>query len=137
MQVAHCKPIITWDELAAFNLGSPNRQFYRSEYNEQCYAAHKETLTKSGVTVEQYLYSGILCDRDTILERNAFPYYTMHHHFIFWMRPGREIPMDIVLNQVKFKFNLDDNAAIIFENPPELKSVQGVPHYHIFIKLAL
>ena len=62
-----------------------------------------------------------------LITKNRFPYSTDKEHWVLWIQPGYE------------KFYTEDRINLIigkcvkyWENPPNLKSIHTIKHYHIY-----
>ena len=129
--------MISWDELLKLDLGHPQKSFPRTRSSESTYTAHKKTLSDLGVTPEQHIESTVLKGREYDLSANAFPYDVAPDitHLLFWMTPDAEkLSMESVKQITAAKYQVEPECVVVFENPPGLKSIQGITHYQVFIR---
>lgn len=129
---------ISWEELVKLDLGCPQRSFPRTEYSESRYAAHKKILARMGMSPENYIESTVLKGREYELSTNAFPYAVPRDvmHLVFWMsRDADKLPVKLVKEIVATKIRVGYDDVVVFENPTNLRSVHGLSHYQVFVKV--
>lgn len=126
MLIVILKNMLTWEDLKKYDGTQVQGVVFQRE--ESVMAKYHEY--KSNVSnINLHILQEVLKDKPYILVKNKYPYLVERGiiHCVFWMQPDKKIPLSTVKQMYPH--------AIIFENPPGAQSVQGVPHYQVFISV--
>lgn len=70
-----------------------------------------------------------LINKSYILTKNDYPYHIDGEHYILWVNE-KAINIYAILNS----HYLPKCMIKYFENPPHLRSIPSITHYHVFVK---
>jgi hypothetical protein len=92
----------------------------------RAYEMHKKILSYRGVTTSDHV-KDILKGQKTAVTWNRFPYDVDAFHLIVWF-DNRITAMKTIRKVFK------GLEYLYYQSPPELRSVPGKKHYHVFVR---
>ena len=126
---------LSWEELKLHPSPIERDPAVQDKYEEQ-----KKLLRKDGESVENKLLKDYPQLKSEILVLpNKFPYYVAEgiQHLVAWIPPSM-LSMNLegldVYIARRISNHLRAEGVIVFENPPEARSVKNLRHFHVFIK---
>lgn len=113
------------------------QQFLRDFEEEQAYDLHKQIskeLMNGGLAYAKIFYPGLMMDcKPYVLCPNRFPYFVKNvKHLLLWIDPKYTNLIDITRAKKIVESHLETNF-VIFENPPNMQSLHGIKHFHVFV----
>jgi hypothetical protein len=131
----------SWKQLLKFsNKYPPKNAILRTTNTENKYKAHKDELNKLGISINEYISNKLLFTSNDkiIITINDFPYDLNNDikHLLCWINPNIKIGYNDVKEYVcnKMKYYDFNEYCIMFKNLPQNCSIDGIEHYHLFIK---
>ena len=126
--------MIPWSVVSQWSSANPPGSGLRSPRVQQEYAAFVQSLQLQGDSVESHIRRTILADRTApwVLAPNLFPYDVSGcTHYVLWINtPYFPEPTD---QQVQDALSDLHRPYAFFRNLPRNQTVQGIPHYHVFV----
>jgi hypothetical protein len=101
-------------------------KFSRTEKVNKAYEMHKKILSYRGVTISDYILD-MLKGKATAVTWNRFPYDVDAFHLIVWF-DNRKTAMKTMREVFK------GLEYLYYQSPPQLRSVPGKKHYHVFVR---
>lgn len=128
---------IEWVDLQRWDLRCADAKFYRKEEVARAYEDHKRNLIAWKISPEDYIRRTALRNKSYTITPNLFGYNVSPgiKHFVFWTQSYVNISMDQAKKIVSSELRVLPRNIVIFENRPDMKSLPGLPHYQVFIKL--
>lgn len=114
------------------------REFLRNPTVGAMYNIHKTIATffhQNSVEYAKIYYSGLMMDcMSYVLHPNRFAYWTRFplKHYLLWIKPGHEQFIHLERAKTIVGSILKGQKFVLFENPPNLQSLKGIKHYHVF-----
>lgn len=135
----------SWDFLKQFHFSNqPTSAFNRTEEVERRYNLHGTEIKKEGGT-ETYLKKKYLTNEvKYTMTHNNFPYDMEEGivHYVIWFKlesfSDFNNPNEVrkIIKKFKEDNSLEIHDTVFFQNIERLRSVPGIPHIHVFAKLA-
>ena len=135
----------SWDFLKQFHFSNPpTSPFNRTEEVERSYMLHGAEIKKEG-GVEPYLKKKYLSSEVKYnMTHNNFPYDMEEGiiHYVIWFKLesfsdfNNPIEVSKIIQKFKEDNSLEIQDTVFFQNIERLRSVPGIPHIHVFVKLA-
>lgn len=140
------KPIV-WEEMVKYHCNPPDYVLCREKKVIISYQRFIDELTEKKLDMNNVMLNRLFSD-DTVkysLQINNFPYWCEGiKHYVLWFNPKYkdEFPEDLnkidssfVKDIVREKYKFND--YIYYENPYQIRSVNGLKHLHIFVKTSI
>jgi hypothetical protein len=130
---------LDWNTLTKSDGMPPSVPTRRTIEVEEKYKQHKLHLQDRGISISDYILGSILKGRKYAFCANTFNYWLedgIEHHLL-WMHPQHELSIDEARSLVRDLLDSSgqiDKQIVMFMNAAEKRSVQGVPHFQVFIK---
>lgn len=130
-----------WNQLKKFHRNPPTVALNRSPTVQQEYDEFKEKTDNVSLTIERRLFKDSVSVYRYV--PNSFPYNIEPgiEHNLLWVNPNLTADKnnrviftnDTIVNEI-IKSETDGREYIYFKNKQHNASVQGIIHYHVFVK---
>jgi len=122
-----------WNNLKKFHLYNSSYAFERTDEVNKNYSEYKSRLSKEGVSVADDIKSRFIKER-IVVRKNDFPYNLSFEitHLVAWT--FEDVLLEEVIEELKKLGMIEIEDFIAFQNSPDLRTVQDIKHYHIFVK---
>jgi hypothetical protein len=123
-----------WEQITN---GSYNRRYPRTVQDESEYQWHKRASDEMIDGIENYVKTLYIDPFEPYLFiQNRFGYHLADNikHYLLWVNPRHDISDFHAEKIIRERFPTQEIHFII--NPVKYRSIQGVVHYHVFIKIA-
>lgn len=124
---------MNWEQIVTT---SYSQRYPRTVEDEIEYQWHKLVATEMSGSLEDYiksLYTDIL--EPYVFIRNRFSYNLTPDikHYLLWINPNHQITTEQAETIIRERFPTQE---IYFRlNPVQFRSIMGVIHYHVFIRI--
>jgi len=136
---------MNWEYIKQFHLNPPQRreQMPRTSEIDQAYDHHKEEILENGETIGQFILKTIFDTPEKAkqgwqLTLNNYPCNLTEDidHLLLWIHPSQVLTereaKDIIEKLLSYRDKYTE--WIYYQNLPNVRSIQGVDHYHIFAR---
>lgn len=131
-----------WHQMLNFHLNAPTGVIDRKPEVQLSYENHKKYLNENNIDISDYIMDTVFANDDLFkIKVCPFPYdMSDSDHYLIWFNPKINVYSvweDIeYVEQIVNKWftGVKENHYIFFKNNADNRSIDGVPHYHLFIQ---
>ena len=131
---------LSWNDIKKYNFKAPKCKLPRTDKVLNSYDELNKYFKKHNLNMEDWIYQKYLDNgRDLFkIEKNDYPYFLKYNikHMILWINPKirRSIYMnkEFIIRLIKKYYSYE---FICFINDENNRSINGIPHYHIFLHI--
>jgi hypothetical protein len=122
---------LSWNEIKKFHLTPPKHIIPRKKSVQALYRIREKDISNE----EKLLCTRLFPNNEPYnICLNEFPYHLEDgiEHLVLWLNPtiyNEDSDVDDI-----FKSEIKNRESVYFKNIKEIRSIKGIPHYHIFVK---